>query len=98
MTLFDGTLSDYLSPVPVACILFWRETLTGGHSNFIRKTGAILHNVINGYGGLRISSGGLLHLRCGVLRIVLRALHFRGSRVTVGFDAEQPTLLVLESG
>jgi len=78
----------------------WREELDGGHSNFITGAGGFLQNVVNGYAGVRIGAGGVLRLRpalplWGVTGIALRELHFRGRRLTVGFDAARLTLLVV---
>ena len=84
------------------CMNFYifREKLSGGHSNFITGAGGFLQNVVNGYAGLRIGAGGVLRLRpalplWGVSGITLRAVRFRGWRLTAGFDAARLTLLVV---
>jgi trehalose/maltose hydrolase-like predicted phosphorylase len=77
----------------------WRETLTGGHSNFITGAGGFLQNVVNGYGGLRVLSGSRLQLRpslplWGVTRLALRAFCFVGRRLHVGWSATELSVRV----
>ena len=62
-----------------------------GHPNFITGAGGFLQNVINGYGGLRITPTAMtikptLPLG-GVSRIVFRALSYKSERFTVAFNA-----------
>jgi trehalose/maltose hydrolase-like predicted phosphorylase len=69
----------------------FRERLTGGHSNFVTGAGGFLQNIVQGWAGVRVSSGTLTltgpTLPPTVTSVTLRSLQFRGTSFTVRFDA-----------
>ena len=69
----------------------FRESLQGGHSNFITGAGGFLQNIVQGWAGVRVSAEALTltgpTLPPTVTSVTLRSLQFRGTSFTVRFDA-----------
>lgn len=76
--------------------LVWQETPTGGATNFITGAGGFLQAVLNGYGGVRVSSEGMSiypTLFEGTSSFVLRALQYRGCKIDVSINEEEIKLV-----
>jgi len=69
----------------------------GGNLNFLTGAGGFMQNLVLGYAGLRLAPSlvaggdGVLMLRKpllppGATRMTVRGFHFRGSRLTLGFN------------
>jgi len=74
----------------------FRETLQGGHSNFITGGGGFLQNIIQGWSGIRVDDKALTlsnpTLPPNVTSLKLRSMQYHGIRFSVYFNATAITL------
>ena len=79
----------------------FRETLSGGHSNFITGAGGFLQNVLFGFAGVRFRRESLEIIRApqlpaGVTGFRLRGVRYRGRCITFAFNAKTITVSLCE--